>query len=142
MPSRVRPRAHVAVLLLLIVVAVLGGRVQPAAAAEPGVVSDLTWGISQADMDRTVALMKEANVKWIRFNVSWKAGEQWGKGNYNEGYLKNVDYALSAVRAAGIQVVMPIADDVPYWASADPAKYVAADGSQRWNIRYKPANEA
>lgn len=133
------PIAHAA-LLLLLVVAACAALARPAAAAEPGMVSDLTWGLSRADMDRSIDQMAAANAKWIRVNVSWKAGEQWGKGKFNEGYLGNVDYAIDRARAAGLQIIMPIADDVPFWASADPAKHLGPDGSQRWNIRYKPAN--
>ena len=33
---------------------------------------------------------------------------------------------------------MPIADGVPYWASADPAKYVDGGGTPRWEVTYRP----
>ena len=97
------------------------------AGAQVGMVADLSWGISRADMDRSVAMMRDAGVAWARVNVSWSGGEPAAKGALNQGFLADIDYAVTQARAAGIQVLMPIADGVPYWASADPARYT--DGS-------------
>jgi len=109
--------------------------------AEVGVVADITWGTSKADVDRTVASMAGARVRWVRANVSWSGGEPDTKGVLNQGYLAQIDYAVNQARAAGIQVLMPIADGVPYWASADPARYT--DGSGRhWNKYWRPAGNA
>ena len=128
--------------------ATLAGVPVPAAAAaaattspEIGVVGDLTWGISPADIDRTVASMAAAGVKWVRANQSWSGGEPDAKGTLNTGWLAQIDYAVNKAQSAGIQVLMPIADGVPYWASADPAKY--ADGSgKHWNKYWRPTNNA
>ena len=115
-----------------------GAVVSPRAlAAEPGTAPDITWSISRADVDRTVDLMKQAGVRWVRLNAEWKAVEGRGKGQYNAGVLAEYDYAVAKVREAGIKVIMPIADGVPYWASADPAKYQDASGSH-WNRYYRP----
>ena len=100
-----------------------------------GVVPDLTWGVSRSDMDRTVALLVDAGVSWVRMNVAWNLAEPEAKGVLDEGYLSDVDYAVAAVRAVGIDVLMPVADGVPYWASADPAK-----GLGSWIINWRPAN--
>lgn len=111
----------------------------PAAAASrvDGVVSDLTWYISRADMDRSVSLMQAAGVKTIRANINWSSVEPTAKGTLDAWWLNEIDYAVSKAQAAGIEVLMPIADGVPYWASADPARY--ADGSgNHWNKNYKP----
>jgi len=114
-----------------------------AATAGPkvGVVADITWGTSQADIDRTVASMTNAGVRWVRANMSWSGGEPDAKGVLNQGWLAQVDYAVNAARVAGIKVLMPIADGVPYWASADPAKYVDATG-MHWNKYWRPTNAA
>jgi len=102
-----------------------------------GVVGDLSWGTSRADVDRTVASMATAGVAWARVNLSWSGGEPDAKGTLNQGWLPDVDYAVSKARAAGIEVLMPIADGVPYWASADPAKYTDASG-KHWNKYWRP----
>lgn len=117
------------------------GLAAPAGAAEKGVVPDLTWGTSRAEMDRTIALMSEAGVRWVRANIGWSAVEPDGPGVYNEGWLAEIDYAVGVARRAGMEVLMPISDGVPYWASADPAKF-ADGGGKHWNVYYRPANTA
>jgi endo-1,4-beta-mannosidase len=111
----------------------------PARAADTGMVGDITWGISRSDVDRSVALLKDSGAQWVRANVGWDAGEATGKGIDNSTYFANIDYAISAVRAAGIQVEMPIADGVPYWASADPSKRIS-HGVGSYNPYYRPTN--
>ena len=102
-----------------------------------GLVSDITWYISRADMDRSVAMMQEAGVKWIRANVNWSSVEPNIKGTLDTWWLDEIDYAVAKAQAAGIQVLMPIADGVPYWASGDPSK---KPGS--WNKLWKPTSYA
>ena len=99
-----------------------------------GVVADLSWGISRAQMDRSVAQLREAGVRWARVNVSWSGGEPDGKGRYNEGWLADIDHAVRTARAAGIEVLMPISDGVPHWASADPRK-TASSWDKMWQPR-------
>jgi hypothetical protein len=111
-----------------------------ASAAEKGTVPDLGWGTTRSQVDQTVALMQEAGVRWIRTNISWNAFEPNSKGSYNSGYISDVDYAVSKARGAGINVLMPVSDGVPYWASGDPNKYIDANGGKHWNVRYRPAN--
>jgi len=96
-------------------------------------VTDLTWGISRADMDRTVAMLRTAGVRSVRLNVGWSGVERDGKGVLNTGWLAELDAAISKARAAGLEVLIPIGDGVPYWASGDPAK---SGGS--WNKMWKP----
>jgi len=100
-----------------------------------GVVTDLTWGVSRAEMDRTVGLLVAAGVRSVRLSVSWSAVEQDGKGVLNTAWLAELDAAIQKARNAGLQVLIPIADGVPYWASADPAK---TGGS--WNKLWKPTS--
>lgn len=109
------------------------------AGPEVGVVGDITWGTSPADIDRTIASMAAAGVRWVRANNSWSGGEPDAKGVLNQGWLVQIDYAVTKAQAAGIKVLMPIADGVPYWASADPAKYTDASGNH-WNKYWRPTN--
>jgi polysaccharide biosynthesis protein PslG len=109
----------------------------PVQAAEVGTVPDLTWGVTRSEVDRTVGLLRENGVRWVRMNASWAAVEPNYKGSLDAGALASLDYAVDAVHAAGIRVVMPIADGVPYWASADPGK--RNDGGTRtWNRYWRP----
>ncbi len=73
----------------------------------------------------------------VRANMSWSGGEPSRKGVLNQGWLREVDYAVTSARAAGIAVLMPIADGVPFWASADPAKFRDASG-EHWNQYWRP----
>ncbi|HYX45150.1 MAG TPA: Calx-beta domain-containing protein, partial [Acidimicrobiales bacterium] len=109
---------------------------------EIGTVADLTWGVSHEDIDREVVAMHKAGIVWVRANQNWAAAEAEGKGLSNEGWMTEVDYAVTKARAAGLQVLMPIADGVPYWASADPSKYVDASGVRHWNKLWRPANNS
>jgi len=129
------------VLALWAVLLVMGARAGSAGAAEVGAVSDITWGTSRAEIVRTVALMQEAGVRWTRVNLSWSGGEPAAKGRLNEGWLAQVDYAVAKARSAGIEVLMPVADGVPYWASADPRKHRGRSG-ERWNKYYRPSDPA
>jgi hypothetical protein len=142
-----RGRGATVVLLAAVVLSAvaMGTRAQAAHGSlrgpEVGTVADITWGIPRADVDRTVSALADAGVRWVRANVSWSGGEPDAKGVVNQGYLADVDYAVSRARAAGIQVLMPIADGVPYWASADPGRH--QDGSGRyWNKYWRPGNFA
>jgi hypothetical protein len=94
----------------------------PAGAAAPGTVPDITWGTSRGEIDKTIALMQASGVQWIRAGVPWNAIEPDRKGVYNEGFLSDIDYAIKKARDAGMQVIVPVQDGVPYWASADPHK--------------------
>ena len=142
--QRLRLRRLAAVLAVVgVTTTMLDGIASPAQAttAGPGVgaVADITWGTSQADINNTISSMTAAGIKWVRAGVSWAAGEEHGKGVWNQGYLSQMDYAVGQARAAGMEVLMPIADGVPYWASADPAKYADASG-HHWNKYWRPAN--
>lgn len=110
-----------------------------ASAAEVGTVPDISWGISPADVDRTVGLLKHAGVRWVRTNVNWAEMEPKRKGVQDPSALAYFDYAVAAARGAGIQVLMPVSDGVPYWASGDPSKYSDASGDH-WDAHYKPSN--
>lgn len=110
-----------------------------ASAAEVGVVSQVTWfGQSRADVDTEIQRLQTAGVQWIRANANWNELEPRGKGQIDAYTLANYDYAIAKARAAGIQVVMPIADSVPYWASSDPGRRINSRGDRVWNDGYPP----
>lgn len=113
----------------------------PAAALETGVVADLTWAAPRAEVDRTVALLREARVRWVRLNVNWRSVEPDAKGVRSSWALDMVDHAVRAATDAGIGVIMPIADGVPYWASGDPAKRLGSGGAKVWNPLWRPARD-
>src|SRR5262245_15427679 len=100
-------RATVAALAAALAALVLGA---PAQGAEVGVVADVTWGQPRADVDREIELLRSAGVRWIRASVNWAGLEPDGKGNVNEWLLAEYDYAVAQAHAAGLQVLMPIAD--------------------------------
>ncbi|MEA2392067.1 MAG: polysaccharide biosynthesis protein PslG [Solirubrobacteraceae bacterium] len=108
----------------------------------PGVSVDLTWGIPRAAMDREVDILARTHVRWVRMSMAWNGVERAGRGVYDQRFVSDMDYALQRVREAGIEVVMPIADGVPYWASADPGKHVDGDGHPQWNRFWRPADFA
>jgi polysaccharide biosynthesis protein PslG len=126
------PLAALSAVLALLVLA------SPAQAAEVGVVADVTWGQPRADVDREIELLRQAGIRWIRANVNWAGLEPDRQGEINEWLLAEYDYAIDRAHEAGLQVLMPIADGVPYWASADPARYVDAGGTPRWEANYRP----
>jgi len=111
-------------------------------AVQPGAVSAITWGQSRADVDREVELLRANGARYVRANINWVALEPDGRGSIDAGALANYDYAIDKVIAAGMQVVMPVSDGVPYWASGDPRKYVDGSGTKRWDKFYPPANYA
>ncbi len=138
MPHRVRSRVSFLTLALFVLLLAVG--IPSASAAEPGVVPDITWGSSRPEIDQEIALMQAAGVKWVRTNVPWNAIEPNAKGTYNTTYLADIDYAIAKARGAGMQVVMPVSDGVPYWASADPHKSTSPDGSHNYAKTYHPTN--
>jgi hypothetical protein len=116
--------------------------VPPAHAAGVGAVADITWGQPQSAVDREIELLRAAGVRWIRANVNWAFLESSRKGQIDAGLLAQYDYAVDRAHAAGLQVLIPISDGVPYWASADPEKYVDSGGAKHWNRFYPPAKMA
>lgn len=97
-------------------------------AAEPGVVSDLSWGIPQADKNREVTAMQDAGVKWTRIGLGWRNLEP-SKGQYSSYYLADEDAAVAAARAAGTKVILDVIES-PQWASGSTDKYAAPKNNQ------------
>jgi hypothetical protein len=127
---------------LILALSCLWATAVPAGAAVPGAVSAITWGQSRTDVDREIELLRSNGARYIRANVNWAALEPDRKGTLDAGALSNYDYAIDRAIAAGLEVIMPISDGVPYWASGDPRKYVDASGARRWDRFHPPASFA
>jgi polysaccharide biosynthesis protein PslG len=102
----------------------------PAQAADPGVVSDLNWGISAEDQERTAALLDTMGARWVRIHISWSDFEP-SKGSYNEWNLNATGRAIAQARGAGANVVVMV-HKAPAWAS----------GSTSSNVPRNPADFA
>lgn len=114
----------------------------PAQAAAPGAVATITWGVSRAAIEQEIALLDKAGAQWIRANVNWTGLEPDRRGEINQWYLDDLDFAVAEAQRAGLKVIMPISDGVPYWASGDPDKYIDGSGKEHWDQMYPPARDA
>ncbi len=104
-------------LLCLALVSILSlGATTSARSAEVGVVTDLTWGTSNADQDRTISAIRNAGATWVRLSIQWKNIEQVLPGVYDVWWLAHVDRAIELSNAAGLNVLMMVYD-APAWAS-------------------------
>src|SRR4051794_19296107 len=110
----------------------LGVQAPRADAAATGAVAAITWGESHADVDREVALLHDLGAHYVRANVNWAGLEPDRKGTLSSGALAMYDYAVDKATAAGLEIIMPVSDGVPYWASGDPAKYTDTSGVRHW----------
>ena len=132
-------RHTIRVLLATLALALTAGLCPlPASAAEKGIETDLTWGISNADRDRTVAGVQDLGASWMRLTMAWADIEKQD----NSYTLSHYDNAINRAAAAGTKIVITVYT-APSWASGvsdresppqDPADY--ADfmhfAAQRW----------
>jgi polysaccharide biosynthesis protein PslG len=102
-------------------------------AAQPGLATDLTWGLSTADQDRTVAAMQDSGAKWTRLSVQWKDYEP-SRGSYASWDVAQIDRAVQLCRRAGIRVLLDVVN-APPWASA-------TNDSGQGNVPRNPADFA
>jgi hypothetical protein len=101
-------------LAALAVVAGLAGA--PAAgAAELGFVTDLTWGTSDTDKERTYQALDDLGARWVRVTANWAEIER-SQGAYNSWSLNQLDVAVQRNLAAGRDVVVDVYA-APQWAS-------------------------
>jgi len=125
---------------LTIVLAVL---VLPAtaSAAEKGIETDMTWGISNQDRDRTVADVTDLGARWMRLTMAWSDIET-RKGSYSSTALAGYDNAITRAASSGARLVVTVYTS-PSWASgssnretppSDPADYAnfLRFAAQRW----------
>jgi hypothetical protein len=101
----------------------------PAAAAEKGLATDLTWGIGQETAETEAALIADLGAQWVALEFSWRNGEP-SDGTYAAAEFDNVADAIALTRAAGAKVLLTV-NETPEWASgqsdsryppSDPAK--------------------
>jgi hypothetical protein len=86
-----------------------------AQAAEKGLMTDLTWGISDSDAVKTAADLQTVGAQWVRLDINWHDAEPV-RGQYDPATLAMTDNAVGLARAAGVQIVMLVAD-TPTWES-------------------------
>lgn len=102
--------------LLICICAIFSLAAVPAAqAAEKGLQTDITWGISNADQDRTIAALEEAGTQWIRLDINWRTTERT-QGVYDAGELAMTDRAMDLAEHAGAKIIMAVSE-TPEWAS-------------------------
>lgn len=102
--------------LLVCLTAILSLAAVPAAhGAEKGLQTDITWGISAAEQDRTIQALEEARTEWIRLDINWRMTERT-KGAYDAGELAMTDRAMNLAEAAGTKIIMAVSE-TPAWAS-------------------------
>jgi hypothetical protein len=112
-------RSRIPALLGALLAAALlaAGFAGPANAAQKAVVTDLTWGISDADQDRSLAALQDLQAGWAKIEINWAYAEPT-QGTYDEAYLADVTRAVTLLRARGIHVLCAI-DNAPSWASGN-----------------------
>ncbi|MBA2712045.1 MAG: cellulase family glycosylhydrolase [Rubrobacteraceae bacterium] len=98
---------------------------QGAAAAEPGVVPDLTWYTSESDKQRTADALVDVGSKWVRLNIQWAEAEPVN-GVYNQWWLDEYAHAIDVARAANQHVIVMV-DTAPVWASGLQSSNVPQD---------------
>ena len=103
-----------------------GAAASTAAAAEVGVVTDLTWGAPAADQERTAGAIAGAGATWVRLSLQWKNLEQAVPGVYDVWWLAHVDHAVELARAAGLRVLLMVYD-APAWASGSTSRTTPRD---------------
>ena len=99
-------------------------------AAQPALVTDLTWGISSADQDRTVAALVDSHAHWARLSIQWKAWEPT-RGNFASWELARTDRAVRLAKQSGVHVLLDVLN-APAWAST-------TDTSGLGNVPREPA---
>jgi cellulase (glycosyl hydrolase family 5) len=84
-----------------------------AQALEKGVNTDLTWGISSAEQDQTVAATQDLGARWMRLVMAWHDIEA-SKGSYRN--LDAYDTAIAKAASSGAKVLVTVYT-APSWAS-------------------------
>ena len=84
-------------------------------AAEKGLVTDLSWGTSSSDQDRTAAASADLGSKWGRVNLNWRDIET-SKGARNSSAVSRYDRAVTLTRQSGSKVIVMVSR-APGWAS-------------------------
>lgn len=105
------------ILLCLTLVSTLSlGASTDARSAEVGLVTDLTWGATSAEQDRTIESIRDTGASWVRLSIQWKNLEGALPGVFDVWWLAHIDRAVELSNAAGLNVLMMVYD-APAWAS-------------------------
>jgi hypothetical protein len=100
-----------------------------ASAAEKGVATDLTWGLSQETAATEATLIADLGAQWVALDFNWRDGEP-SDGTYAATEFDRLTQAIALARAAGARVLLMVSE-TPQWASGqsdtrypptDPAK--------------------
>ena len=110
LPPPMNPR-HRTLLATLALVAALAA---PASAAQKGIETDLTSGLSSKQRSRTVAGVEDLGANWMRLKMSWSDIEANAKGSYS--MLGTYDTAFASAASTGAKVVVTVYTS-PEWAS-------------------------
>ncbi|MFL5885350.1 MAG: cellulase family glycosylhydrolase [Thermoleophilaceae bacterium] len=88
--------------------------------AAKGIETDISWWVSSSTQTQDANAMSDLGVSWTRITLSWHDME-WSKGQYDSGYLANIDRAVNLARQKGVNIVMTVYQ-APDWASgtSDP----------------------
>jgi hypothetical protein len=89
-----------------------------------------------ATNDAELALAAQVGAQVIRIGPSWRLLEPHGKGQWDEGYLAELDHIVDTARALDIEPYLMLLQ-VPCWASTDPRKNCT---QERWDDAYPPSN--
>jgi hypothetical protein len=87
-----------------------------AQAAQPGLVTDLTWGISNGDQDRTIGALRDSHARWARLSIQWKAWEP-SPGKLASWEVARTDRAIELTRQSKVHVLLDVLN-APAWASS------------------------
>ena len=100
----------------------------PAPAAEKGVVTDLTWNLSQQEAEQEAAILQGLGAQWVAVDLSWRNTET-SDDVYKASEFDNLDRAIALARSAGARIVLTV-NEAPAWASG------------RGDVRYPPSDPA
>lgn len=126
MKRQIAHRSRIALVAVLALVATCS-LADTAHAAKPGVVSDLTWYISDSEKQRSVEMMTDLGSSMTRLAIQWKEAEP-ERDRYNEWWLNEYGKAIDMARAAG-QRVLVMVDEAPAWASGSSGSNVPRNPS-------------
>src|SRR5689334_19985367 len=88
--------------------------------AAKGIETDISWWVNSTTQTQDANAMGDLGVSWTRITLSWHDME-WAKGQYDSGYLANIDRAVNLARQKGVNIIMTVYQ-APDWASgtSDP----------------------
>lgn len=91
--------------------------ISPAAAqaAETGVDSDMTSGVSRKTQDKTVTALRGVHAQWVRMTIDWSDWVEPSDNSYNSTELSNYDRAVDLARGAGYKIILAV-EGSPSWA--------------------------